>query len=756
MKRLSIVLLALLLCLSAAWAEQDHEEYVCGDYSYVLLGDGTAEITGYTGREKDVTLPSELDGHVVTAIGERAFSDDDLTSVVIPDSVTEVGIIPFTGEESDAETRVKKSTLTSIHLGSGVTNLIWASNLVGGFYGPAYPGLAVITVSPDNPVYTVEKGLLIDKTTSTVVCCPAAMTGEAIVPDGVTAVGNYAFAKASASYVHIPDSVTSIGSKAFSGARIGRIRLPGGPEMTFAKDFDVLRLFPEAMTDARMQALLEGLTKKEARTIQDAYKQTGVDPATGKSRYRKTDDIAALEAAYPALKEGMVWILLKPDMKSNAIVKLNDAFTAAGYTPADLPLDYELTFGKPYPEEEKLHPLAYRLPYMLVCQELKSLALPKGCELENLQGGLALIWAAQQGYTLVDVTVSGDFAYTLQADGTAEIVGYFGETENLVIPDRLDGHAVTAIGGGAISDIASMVRESTGYNAPPVGGTALKSVHIPAGVVNVGVNPFRGCAQLEKITVAAENPALAVVEGALCRTAEKLIVCYPRARVDATFTLPEDDAEGIGRYAFENCTGLRQLVLPDSLTTIGENAFKGCTGLTEAVLPAGLTTIGKNVFEGCTGLTEVALPDSLTTIGENAFKGCTGLTEVALPDSLTTIGENVFRDCTGLTEVALPEGLTTIGENAFRDCTGLTEVALPEGLTTIGENAFRDCTGLTHVVLPATAFSLADAGLGTVTHVVIPDSMSLTDYSGNPFRMLDQLTTIEVSQEHPTLALIDG
>lgn len=592
---MTVLLTAILLLatLVACAEEAEPAAYTSGDWQYVLLEDGTAEITGYTGMQKNLTIPDVLDGYSVTAIGERAFSDDALTSVVIPDSVTVLGAFPFTGEALDFDTWVNKSTLTAIHLGSGVRELFWASNLIGGFYGPAYPELAVITVSPENPVYTVENGLLIDKTTSAVVCCPAAMTGEAIVPDWVTTVGDYAFAKASASYVYIPDSVTEMGEYVFSYSTSSRIRLSGGLDMTFAKDGEK-QLFPEAMTDARMQALREGLTRKEERVFLDAYRQIGVDPVTGKHYYKKTDDIAALEAAYPALKDGTVWILRKPDMRKSVVAKLNDAFTAAGYTEADLALDYELTFGKPYAER---HPLLDRLPYPLRYLG-RELSLPKGCELENLQGGLALIWAVQRGYTLVDVMVSGDFAYTLQADGTARIIGYFGEAETVSIPDEMDGHTVTAISDRAVSDIAVMVRASTLLGAGPVGGTEIGRIVIPDSLTDITGNPFRGLSRLTTIEVTQEHPTLAVIDGVLFEKSTKRLVCYPA---------------GIGKTSYE---------VPRGIRIIGENSFYGCTGLTSVRLPEGLTRIGRWAFGDCVGLTEMNIPASVTYIAPEAFTGC--------------------------------------------------------------------------------------------------------------------------------------
>ena len=63
-----------------------------GDYSYVLLKDGTAEITGYRGKAPSLSIQSRLDGYTVTSIGDRAFYEcRHLTSVIIPESVTSIG-----------------------------------------------------------------------------------------------------------------------------------------------------------------------------------------------------------------------------------------------------------------------------------------------------------------------------------------------------------------------------------------------------------------------------------------------------------------------------------------------------------------------------------------------------------------------------------------------------------------------------------------------------------------------------------------
>ena len=93
-------------------------------------------------------------------------------------------------------------------------------------------------------------------------------------------------------------------------------------------------------------------------------------------------------------------------------------------------------------------------------------------------------------------------------------------------------------------------------------------------------------------------------------------------------------------------TNLREIKLPNSVTTIEEYAFYGCTSLTTIEIPNSVTTIDRWTFAGCTSLTTIEIPNSVTTIEEYAFYGCTSLTSVEIPNSVTTIEKGAFKDCT--------------------------------------------------------------------------------------------------------------
>ena len=144
----------------------------------------------------------------------------------------------------------------------------------------------------------------------------------------------------------------------------------------------------------------------------------------------------------------------------------------------------------------------------------------------------------------------------------------------------------------------------------------------------------------------------------------------------------------IGRHAFNECSRLTSVEIPNSVTSIEERAFSRCTGLISIEIPNSVTTIGKYAFYYCTGLTSIEIPNSVTTIGEGAFYGCTGLTSIEIPNSVTTIGAAAFDGCTGLTSIKLPDSLTKIDYWLFRGCTGLTELAIPQSVIEIQSSAF--------------------------------------------------------------------
>ena len=120
-------------------------------------------------------------------------------------------------------------------------------------------------------------------------------------------------------------------------------------------------------------------------------------------------------------------------------------------------------------------------------------------------------------------------------------------------------------------------------------------------------------------------------------------------------------------YAFINC-GIRDIEIPDTVTSIGDYAFSECHALTNIEIPEGVTSIGEGAFDSCNSLTNIDIPNSVTSIENKVFSYCSALTNIDIPNSVTSIGEFAFQHNYGLKEIIIPKNIKNIGEYAFYAC----------------------------------------------------------------------------------------
>lgn len=147
----------------------------------------------------------------------------------------------------------------------------------------------------------------------------------------------------------------------------------------------------------------------------------------------------------------------------------------------------------------------------------------------------------------------------------------------------------------------------------------------------------------------------------------------------------------IGSYAFNSCTKLESIVIPNSVTSMGEAAFKGCISLTDVSFQTkedgtvNLKTIPTQCFRYCP-FTSIEIPEGITTIGNEAFQFNLYLKTMKLPNTLTTIGTHFLCDAKSITTLTIPASVTDIDGAAFHGCENLKTVYLLGPASTLKAN----------------------------------------------------------------------
>ena len=151
----------------------------------------------------------------------------------------------------------------------------------------------------------------------------------------------------------------------------------------------------------------------------------------------------------------------------------------------------------------------------------------------------------------------------------------------------------------------------------------------------------------------------------------------------------------IGSHVCEDLINLKNITIPDTVIAVYEGAFNNCIGLTDIQLPDSVKYI-YGAYNGCTGLRYVELPRSLRKI-EDAFVSCENLEKVTLPESLKEMS-GTFSDCTSLATIDLPEGLEWIGNYTFHR-TAIKTMVVPRNVSYLGDGAFVNCEQLERVTI---------------------------------------------------------
>ena len=135
---------------------------------------------------------------------------------------------------------------------------------------------------------------------------------------------------------------------------------------------------------------------------------------------------------------------------------------------------------------------------------------------------------------------------------------------------------------------------------------------------------------------------------------------------------------GISNWAFENCSGITSISMPQSIMEIGESAFSGCSQLTNLSFPDSIKYLEIGVCYGCEKLRNLYLPSVIQGIGRSAFNGCSSLEEFVIPDSVKEIDRMAFKNCSSLQKIYWGKSVEKVGDDLFTGCRILREVYISD------------------------------------------------------------------------------
>ena len=550
-----------------------------GDWQYIVK-DNAVVIMGYTSTAPAVTIPSEISGRPVVAIGKNgtwngkgAFQDNNsMQTVTIPASVTYI----------DASAFQNCTGLQQVLIGDGVTEIGASAFADCSYLQRVQIKGATLEVIGDSAFARCEA---LDNFT---------------IPESVKSLGDSAFAGDSAlSYIKIPDSVIETGGAVFAGCTVLAEAVIGdGVTVLGTSGGDYT-----AGVERWKTGFFENCSSLAKVTIGSGVETIGIDAfaGTGLLEINIPDNVVTIDtgAFYNCnnLKTAVIGAGVKTmGDQTFAYCKALESVTIGNNV---------RTMGvRSFTGNDSLKEI--RIPSSVIslggasfsgCTSLTKAVIGNGVTELGTSGDEFDVgierWKTgmfESCTSLTDVSI-GNGVTTIGADafaGTALV--------KVVIPDN-----VVTISTGAFANCKQLQEVLIGDGVTSMGDslfsgdTVLSKVHIGKGVVDIGSRAFYNCSELRSLIIPSNVTSLG---GGLCLGCSSLEKVIIGNGVTTLSTNGDDYNSGAERWksgTFESCSKLQDVALGSGLTSIGADTFAG-TAISSLLIPAKVSSIDNGAF----------------------------------------------------------------------------------------------------------------------------------------------------------------
>ena len=403
------------------------------------------------------------------------------------------------------------------------------------------------------------------------------------IPDTVTHIGFQAFANSLSDDsvdLTIPDSVEYIGRLAFSSGAYTKVVIPDSVQYIGEKAFSSANLM-EIIVDENNKAYksIDGnLYSKDGKSFLQ-YAMGKTDTAFVVPDGVESVNVDSLFARVSAIQVSPITELTFPDSVISIWCNI------AGGAPSN----FKKVSG-PVTAIRRVYHLGDWESVTVTSGELKEIGLSR-LTTYTLSDKVSFIdeRCFLSDFLIPTLIVDDNNPYYKMVDGNL----YTKDGKTLLL--YMDRQATTFTLPDEVTTISEWAFYGTrSPNYFPACLTALTSINIGKNLVSIPEDAFAYCSSLQSITVSEENPVYKSIDGNLCTKDGKTLLRYAVGKETTSVTIPE------------------------GVTYIGVGAFAQGT-MTEVVIPADVTGIGDRAFEGCTNLVKLVIPNSVTSMGELIF-----------------------------------------------------------------------------------------------------------------------------------------